>query len=47
MRNSGNQEEFSINFLTNKVKITTGGNISDEKEVIIYVFNIKTTSKTS
>jgi len=31
MRNSGNQEEFSINFLTNKVKITTGGNISDEK----------------
>ena len=31
MRNSGNQEEFSINFSTNKVKITTGGNISDEK----------------
>ena len=32
MRNSGNQEEFNINFSTNKVKITTGGNISDEKE---------------
>ena len=32
MRNSGNQEEFSINFSTNKVKITTGGNISDEKK---------------
>ena len=31
MRNSGNQEEFSINFSTNKVKITTGENISDEK----------------
>ena len=31
MRNSGNQEEFNINFSTNKVKITTGGNISDEK----------------
>ena len=31
MRNSGNQEEFSINFSTNKVKITTGGNIFDEK----------------
>ena len=31
MRNSGNQEEFSINFSTNKVKITTGGNMFDEK----------------
>lgn len=31
MRNSGNQEEFSINFSTNKVKITTGGNVFDEK----------------
>ena len=32
MRNSGNEEEFSINFSTNKVKITTGGNMFDEKE---------------
>ena len=31
MRNSGNQDEFSINFSTNKVKITTGGNMFDEK----------------
>ena len=31
MRNSGNQEEFSINFSTNKVKITTVGNMFDEK----------------
>ena len=31
MRNSGNQEEFSINFSTNKLKITTGGNMFDEK----------------
>ena len=30
MRNSGEKEEFSINFSTNKVKITTGGNISDK-----------------
>lgn len=32
MRNSGNEEEFSINFSTNKAKITTGGNMFDEKE---------------
>ena len=32
MRNSGNEEEFSINFSTNKVKMTTGGNMFDEKE---------------
>ena len=32
MRNSGEQEEFSINFSTNKTKITTGGNIFEEKE---------------
>ena len=31
MRNSGNQKEFSINFSTNKLKITTGGNMFDEK----------------
>ena len=31
MRNSGNQEEFSINFSTNKVKITTGENMLDKK----------------
>ena len=31
MRNSGDQEEFSINFSTNKLKITTGGNMFDEK----------------
>ena len=31
MRNSGNQEEFSINFSTNKLKITTGRNMFDEK----------------
>lgn len=31
MRNSGNQEEFSINFSTNKVKITTGENMFDKK----------------
>jgi len=30
MRNSGEKEEFSINLSTNKVKITTGGNISDK-----------------
>ena len=30
MRNSGEKEEFSVNFSTNKVKITTGGNISDK-----------------
>ena len=27
MRNSGEEEELSINFLTNKVKTTTGGNV--------------------
>lgn len=31
MRNSDDQEEFSINFSTNKLKITTGGNMFDEK----------------
>ena len=31
MRNSGEQEEFSINFSTNKIKTTTGGNMFDEK----------------
>lgn len=31
MRNSGDQEKLSINFSTNKVKITTGGNMFDEK----------------
>ena len=31
MRNSGEQEEFSINFSTNKMKITSGRNIFDEK----------------
>ena len=31
MRNSGDQEEFSINFSTNKLKITTGRNMFDEK----------------
>ena len=30
MRNSGEKEEFSLNFSTSKVKITTGGNISDK-----------------
>lgn len=30
MRNSGEKEEFSVNFSTNKVKITTDGNISDK-----------------
>ena len=32
MRNSGNEEDFSINFSTNKVKMTTGGNMFNEKE---------------
>ena len=31
MRNSGEQEKFSINFSTNKIKTTTGGNMFDEK----------------
>ena len=31
MRNSGEQEEFNINFSTNKIKTTTGGNMFDEK----------------
>ena len=31
MRNSDNEKELGIDFSTNKVKITTGGNISDEK----------------
>ena len=31
MRNSGEQEEFSINFSTNKIKTTTGGNMFEEK----------------
>ena len=31
MRNSGEQEEFSINFLTNKIKTTSGGNIFNKK----------------
>ena len=31
MRNSGDQEKLSINFSTDKVKITAGGNIFDEK----------------
>ena len=31
MRNSGEQEEFSINFSTNKMKTTSGRNIFDEK----------------
>ena len=31
MRNSGEQEEFSINFSTNKIKTTTGGNMFNEK----------------
>ena len=30
MRNSGEKEEFSLNFSTSKVKITAGGNISDK-----------------
>lgn len=32
MRNSGEEEGTSINFSTNKAKITTGGNIFEEKE---------------
>ena len=32
MRNSGEQEEFSINFSTNKIKTTTGGNMFEENE---------------
>lgn len=32
MRNTGEEEETSINFSTNKAKITTGGNIFEEKE---------------
>ena len=32
MRNTGEEEGTSINFSTNKVKITTGGNIFEEKE---------------
>ena len=31
MRNSGEQEEFSINFSTNKMKTTSGRNMFDEK----------------
>ena len=31
MRNSDHEKELGIDFSTNKVKITTGGNISDEK----------------
>ena len=31
VRNSGEQEKFSINFLTNKIKTTSGGNIFDKK----------------
>ena len=32
MRNSGEEEKRSINFSTNKVKFTTGGNMFEEKE---------------
>ena len=32
MRNTGEEEGTSINFSTNKTKITTGGNIFEEKE---------------
>ncbi|MBF1200635.1 MAG: hypothetical protein HXM14_00320 [Fusobacterium periodonticum] len=32
MRNSGEEEKRSINFSTNKVKSTTGGNMFEEKE---------------
>ena len=32
MRNTGEEEGISINFSTNKAKITTGGNIFEEKE---------------
>lgn len=32
MRNTGEEEGTSINFSTNKAKITTGGNIFEEKE---------------
>lgn len=31
MRNSGEEEKYSINFSTNKIKTTTGGNIFEEK----------------
>ena len=31
MRNSDNEKELGIDFSTNKVKITTSENISDEK----------------
>ena len=31
MRNSDHEKELGIDFSTNRVKITTGGNISDEK----------------
>ena len=34
MRNTGEEEGTSINFSTNKAKITTGGNIFEEKEII-------------
>ena len=32
LRNSGEEEGVSINFSTNKVKSTTGGNVFEEKE---------------
>ena len=32
MRNTGEEEKISINFSTNKVKSTTGGNMFEEKE---------------
>ncbi|GIZ15242.1 hypothetical protein [Capnocytophaga catalasegens] len=32
MRNSGEEEMFSVNFLTNKIKITTGKNMFDDTE---------------
>lgn len=32
MRNIGEEERISINFLMNKVKIIIGGNIFEEKE---------------
>ena len=32
MRNTGEEEKVSINFSTNKVKMTSGGNMFEEKE---------------
>ena len=33
MRNTGEEEKVSINFSTNKVKSTTGGNMFEEMKI--------------